>query len=436
MSKYAAILTVGLVTVMSLWLSAQAVVAEFDKKMLEDPIRVGKEFEQKFNSVTVTKFVPDSLLDFVILKNGYSRSKIVNTSAWPPKVKKYNVLQVQIVYTQYPKDKDFWLTNYHELLAARLKELFALDSTLNDSRIDWTMVLQTACKNEKEAEKMFHGIIIYYTPVIGDTAFKISKVFTRADSINYAKGYIAVQKFVKESLFAKERRESDSTAFKVFDRHKDWGNCLVVCDWTASMYAYSSYVALWHSLNYKRSGIRYVSLFNDGGNKSDLLKRTGKVNGVFYCDSYDIKHLVKLYKDVIANGAGGAEPENDIEAILRSIKHYPDAKEIVLVADNSCIRDFCLVGKISKPVKVILVGTKEGINPQYINLAYRTGGSIHTIAEDIEDLRKRSADGVEIKLQGFEFIFDSKKNGYDFKASKPEEVPDCTEYNTRRRTED
>ena len=34
----------------------------------------------------------------------------------------------------------------------------------------------------------------------------------------------------------------------------------------------------------------------------------------------------------LVDGDGGDEPENDVEAILRSIRHYPDAKEIVLIA--------------------------------------------------------------------------------------------------------
>jgi len=422
------LLPFALALMLSLNLDAQQTQKKFSKEMLDDPVSVGQQFERKFNLMTVSKFVTDSFLNFVLLENGYSKSRIINPSVWPPKEKKYKVVEIQVIYSQYPRNKDFWLTNYHRLLADRLKELFALDSSLNDKSIEWTMVLQTDCKSESEAEKMRHGIAIYYAPIVEDTFPPKPILFNSSDSINYSKGYVELKRFDKENIFAKERRESDSTAYKVLDRHKEWQNSLVVCDWTASMYAYSLYVSMWHCLNYKKSGIKYISLFNDGGNSPDFLKKTGKVDGVYFCHSNDIHHLVKLYKDVINNGNGGAEPENDVEAILRSIKHFPAAREVVLIADNSCIRDFTLLGKISKPVKVILVGARDGINSQYINLAYRTGGSIHTIEQDIEDL-KGSENGTEIKLQGFDFIFDSGKNGYDYKSGKPEGIPDCSEFN-------
>lgn len=416
---------------------AQATWEKFTDEYLNSPEKVGKQFERKFSSMTISKFQPDSFLNFVLLENGYSQSKIVNASNWPPKEKKYRVAEIQVIYSQYPKDKDFWLTNYHGLLADRLKELFILDPTLNDKRIEWTMVLQTDCNTEKQAEKLFHGFAIYYAPVIEDTIPPKPKVFTKADSVGYSKGYELVDDFVKEYVFAKDRRESDSTVHKVLGRHLDWKQALVVCDWTSSMYAYGAQAGQWHSLNYKRSGIAHFALFNDGGEKANRLKKTGKVNGVFYAESGNIKNLVLLYKKVIADGTGGDEPENDIEALLRAIRHFPKAKEIVLIADNSCIRDYCLVNQISKPIKVILCGAKKGINPQYINLAYRTGGSIHTIEEDIEDLRKNMGAGGDVKLEGFDFIFDAEKNGFVYKDDfkKPKEIVDCSEYDSLKRCE-
>ena len=406
---------------------------KFSQELLELPAANNKQLERKFNSMTISKFEPDSFLNCVLLENGYSKSKIINTGNWPPKEKKYKVVEIQSVYTQYPKDKDFWLTNYHGLLADRLKELFILDPTLNDKHIEWTMALQTDCYTEQQAQKMFHGFAIYYAPIYEDTIPEKPRVFTKTDSVTYSKNYSLVQQFVKDNIFAKERRETDSSVFNVLNRHPEWKKTLIVCDWTSSMYAYGSQAALWHSLNYKRSGIKYFTLFNDGGNRSDLFKKNGTVNGVFYADADNVKRLVKLYTDVIANGDGGDEPENDIEALLRAIRHYPDAKEIVLIADNSCIRDFCLVKRISKPIRIILCGTKNGINPQYINLAYRTGGSIHTIEDDIEDLRKNMGEGGDVKIEDFEFTFNLEKNGFILKTDKPNQIKDCTEYDNPKR---
>lgn len=424
--------TIVFVSVFTFGISAQG-IQKFSKELLDNPGAAGKQFERKFNSMTISKFAPDSFLNCVLLENGYAKSKIMNASKWPPKEKKYRVVEIQSVYTQYPKDKDFWLTNYHQLLADRLKELFMLDPTLNDKRIEWTMVLQTACNSEAQAQQMFHGFAIYYAPVIEDTVPPKPRIFTRSDSVTFSKGYEDVQQFVRDNVFAKERRETDSTVFKVLNRHPEWKKTLIVCDWTSSMYAYGSQAALWHSLNYKRSGIKHFTLFNDGGNRADILKRNGIVNGVFYADADNIKRLVRLYKEVIADGDGGDEPENDIEALLRAIRHYPDAKEIVLIADNSCIRDFCLITRISKPIKIILCGAAKGINPQYLNLAYRTGGSIYTIEDDIEDLRKNVGDASDVKIEKFDFSFSEEKNGFVYKASAPPGIPDCSDFDTPKR---
>jgi hypothetical protein len=40
--------------------------------------------------------------------------------------------------------------------------LFQLDSSLNSDQIKWNLVLQTGCETGKEAQKYFHGIIIYF----------------------------------------------------------------------------------------------------------------------------------------------------------------------------------------------------------------------------------------------------------------------------------
>ena len=60
-----------------------------------------------------------------------------------------------------------------------------------------------------------------------------------------------------------------------------------------------------------------------------------------------------------------------------------------MVADNwANMRDTSLISQIKLPVKVVLCGALSNINTQYIDLAYRTKGSIHTIEEDIVDLRR------------------------------------------------
>ncbi len=103
------------------------------------------------------------------------------------------------------------------------------------------------------------------------------------------------------------------------------------------------------------------------------------------------------------NGDGGDIEENDVEALNYGISTCPDCQDIVLIADNwANMRDFSLVRKIKKPVKIILCGTYNGVNIEYLDLARATGGSVHTIEEDIENLKSLN-EGAEITVAGIKY---------------------------------
>jgi hypothetical protein len=44
------------------------------------------------------------------------------------------------------------------------------------------------------------------------------------------------------------------------------------------------------------------------------------------------------------------------------------------------------MNEINKPIRIILCGTSKGINPQYLDLARATLGSIHLVDSDITNL--------------------------------------------------
>ncbi|GIV27967.1 MAG: hypothetical protein KatS3mg027_1781 [Bacteroidia bacterium] len=81
--------------------------------------------------------------------------------------------------------------------------------------------------------------------------------------------------------------------------------------------------------------------------------------------------------------------KNVIEAILYGLKKIKEIEHVILIADNwAPVRDINLLPKIKVPVHVILCGVTNGmkINADYLNIAYKTKGSIHTIEEDIDFL--------------------------------------------------
>jgi hypothetical protein len=365
-------------------------IRKFSDDILAHPRKYGERFERLFNLNEIPRFNPKDTAGKVILENGYTRYTIKNPQDWPAYDKNIVVTQIDVIYTKYPKDKNFWRTNYYDLLANRIKELFKLDSTLNSTDFEWNIILQTDCNSEAEAKEMFHGISITY--------FELDKMLAEEnedvdetplqDSAYFKRNTLKVENFIRS-----QGGIGDSLVYKVFERNPQWSNAVVVMDWTGSMYQYGAQAVLWHTLNFKTSGIKDFVFFNDGNDMPDDRKEIGKTGGVYFAQAKNVNRLINTFYLVSRRGKGGDDPENDVEALLRGINRFEDFDELILIADNnSCMRDFRLIVNLDVKVNVIVCGARYGINPQYINLAYLTGGSIHTMEEDIKHLNRLVVD--------------------------------------------
>ncbi len=187
---------------------------------------------------------------------------------------------------------------------------------------------------------------------------------------------------------------------------------IIVTDVTGSMSPYIREVMIWHALNLVPKNTTQYTFFNDGDNKPD--GPIGKSGGLYHCfgNVKDLKIIAGVMKRSYNAGGGGSCPENDIEALLGAAAKKSKGEELVLIADNnSPVRDMILLDKLvalQVPVRVILCGVTGEYswggepNIQYINLARATGGSIHTIKEDIWDLAK-VAEGKTISIGGKEY---------------------------------
>ena len=379
-------ISISLLLLSSLLVHAQR-IPKFNKDILQHPRSYGEKFERLFNLNEVKRFNRNDYEGKVILENGYTRARIKNTSDWHPYDKHIVVTQIDVIYTKYPKNKDFWRTNYYDLLARRIQELFKLDSTLNSTDFEWNIILQTDCNSETEAKGMFHGISITYfelDDMLEEDEEEVDETLEQ-DTSYFKKNTLKVQNFIRS-----QGGIGDSLVYKVFDRHPEWKNALVVMDWTGSMYQYGAQAVLWHTQHFDNSGIKNFVFFNDGDNTPNNRKIIGKTGGVYFAQAKNINRLTNTFYLVSKKGKGGDDPENDVEAIIRGINRFEDFDELILIADNnSCMRDFSLVANLDVKVNIIVCGARYGINPQYINLAYLTGGSIHTIEDDIQHLNSK-----------------------------------------------
>lgn len=223
------------------------------------------------------------------------------------------------------------------------------------------------------------------------------------------KGYVTYESPTKETtlkfdkFLTGEYKIKDSTIFSVFRRNPQWKKVMLVVDMTGSMFPYIGQMLVWYKKNYEGEKVKYYVLFNDGDNIPDDKKVIGNTGGVHPFEAKDFKKFKKDIEDVRKLGEGGDDPENDLEAVTKAMATYRDYGDLVLLADDSDIRDMKLLKRIRKPVHVVLCGTKRGINQQYLQLAYFTKGSIHTAHDDVN--MKTIKEGQQIELDNDIFLF-------------------------------
>lgn len=436
----------------------------FSVDQLNNPKKHTAVIKAQFEVAEIPVFEVDTNQYYIALQNGLRSSNYINEGDWIDVSSKQQANAVTLVFSKYPVRKGVYKMQM-PLLANRLKRLFEIDPSLNDTAISYRIILHTNCMNDEQVDGLFHGALIHYSVPEGqamehmepETIFDVevedhiveqppvesfeseeyetmglpdavaSKMenATREEAAEIMREHlesvlaspedVALEDIDETYLKTKEERvddflnrygSNDQTVSKILERHPEWQNALVVADWTGSMYQHGAQALYWHIKNFEHSGLTYFTLFNDGDDKSTPRKHIGETEGIYHEKANNMEKLIALYYYVMLQGSGGDGPENDIEALIAGIEKYPKADEIILIADNNaCIRDIELADKIGRPVHIIICGSgyTGSVNAQYVNLAVKTGGSIHTIEQDIahfETMESPSGDGVFYKDPG------------------------------------
>ncbi len=324
----------------------------------------------------------------LVLRMKYGDDEILNPEDAKDMAEGFcNVISIDLVYTDYQE-----LDVQNLLNKKRLTELyFIAPDIFNQSTVEWKFIKQMGYSSEEDARKLFHGFVIHYIKVVPATR----------------------EEFMKSLAELRSADLNDTALYRPLDRCINYKKQLLCVDLTGSMSPYFMQVFFWLKLQESDDSLRF-SFFNDGDMKPDYLKRTGSVGGVYTFKTNVPDTIAKYAVNCISGGGGGDSPENNVEAILKGLKTYPDTKEVVIVVDNwADMRDYSYISDIKKPVRVVLCGTnlygvKRFINPQYLDLARKTGGSIHTMEEDIENLAKLK-EGEEISIGGTKYLLSGGK---------------------------
>jgi hypothetical protein len=204
---------------------------------------------------------------------------------------------------------------------------------------------------------------------------------------------------LKEESEASSYTSSDLVVTKALDRNK-FKNPLIVTDVTGSMSGYMAQLQGWFKVNAPQNPTAQFVFFNDGDNKSDASKVIGNTGGIYYTPSVPVDQLLSFMSMAASKGYGGDGPENNMEALIKgtkmATKPYTD---IVMIADNNApVKDISLLGSFTKPVHIIVCGCNGSIvHPDYLAIAWKTKGSIHTENADYNDIGNLK-DGETIKI--------------------------------------
>lgn len=260
---------------------------------------------------------------------------------------------------------------------------------LNDSPVfpelyNETQEISEQTENEVKLSKITNKRLVFKNDLADDLAEKEIR-FISASAVSMSDKISRVRELGKTY---------ELTSYDALDRNIDkWKNIVIVCDITSTMFPYTTQVFDWMNENTDNQSIKGIVFFTD----CDSLGRQtrGRLPGkMFAVRSKDELVLWDTMFAAINNTENNKDkPENNIEALLYAQKHFPDADEFVMIADNSTqVKDMKQLSKVKKKVHIILCGETYEKNvafqSDYIQIAKKTTGTIHTLEDDIENIAK------------------------------------------------
>ncbi len=191
-------------------------------------------------------------------------------------------------------------------------------------------------------------------------------------------------------------------------RNKDqWTAKRIVANIDCSMYPYIDELMVWNYSDEDERRNNTYWLFNGFQNDSKKSETDHHRRGVYKVSNNDIEGFCNTIDKIVNFSCSGSRLENVVEALIIGSANKPENEELLFIADNfSDVSDLHKLPELTVPVRVLLTDSEYGVNEHYLEIAYRTGGSIHTTFEDISSKQLQSLeDGQHLKVGKYSYRF-------------------------------
>ncbi len=191
-------------------------------------------------------------------------------------------------------------------------------------------------------------------------------------------------------------------------RNKDqWKSKRIVANIDCSMYQYIDELMVWNYSDTEEQNNNTYWLFNGFQNNSKPSDSGHDRRGIFNVPNNDVEGFCNTVDKIVNFSCGGNRLENVVEALILGAKDKSPNEELLFIADNySDVSDLYKLKDLTVPVRVLLTASEYGVNEHYLEIAYRTGGSIHTTDEDFNSERLQSLeDGQQLQIGKYNYQF-------------------------------
>ncbi len=191
-------------------------------------------------------------------------------------------------------------------------------------------------------------------------------------------------------------------------RNKDqWTAKRIIANIDCSMYQYLDELMVWNYSDEQEQNNNSYWLFNGFQNNSKPSGLGNDRRGIFYVPNNDVAGFCNTVDKIVNFNCGGNRLENVVEALILGAKDKSPEEELLFIADNySDVSDLNKLRELHVPVRVLLTASEYGVNEHYLEIAYRTGGSVHTIHEDIPSRHLQALkDGEQLQVGKYRYQF-------------------------------